>query len=80
MIGARIVEDRSLVNMVEDWSLVRSPGRARRRRRLGHPQNIIIRAVPKTEVFSIDGGRTLVMHPEVATALRAATRAEANCP
>jgi hypothetical protein len=26
--------------LAEDWSQVRSPGRARRRRKQGHPQNI----------------------------------------
>jgi hypothetical protein len=26
-----------------------------------------MRAVPKSEVYSLDGGRTLVMHPEIAT-------------
>lgn len=28
-----------------------------------------MRAVPKSEVYSLDGGRTLVMHPEIARKL-----------
>ena len=65
-LGARIIEDRNLVDAVEDWSRVRSPSRARRRRKRGFPQNIVFRQVPKKEVYSLDGGRTLVMHPDIA--------------
>lgn len=68
--GVRIIEDINLVDMTEDWSRVRSPGRARRRRRYGYPQNIKIIAVPKEDAYSIDGGRTLIMHPEMARQLR----------
>jgi hypothetical protein len=53
MIGVRIIEDRSLVDYVEDWSKVRSPARARRRRKLGFPQNITTRATAKQTVYSI---------------------------
>lgn len=67
--GMRIIEDRSLVDTVEDWSQVRSPSRARRRRKLGHPQRIVFRQVPKEEVYVIEG-RTMVMHPETARKLR----------
>lgn len=62
--GLRIIRDINLTDHVEDWSRVRSPGRARRRRKLGHPQNIVYRLVPKKDVFRI--GDTLVMHPEIA--------------
>jgi hypothetical protein len=68
--GVRIIEDMKLVDMVEDWSRVRSPSRAERRRRHGHHQNIVIRAVPKKEGYSIDGGRTIIMHPETARLFR----------
>ncbi len=62
----RIVEDATLVDTVEDWSRVRSPARARRRRKRGFRQNITFRSVPKTDCYLIDGGRTLVIHPETA--------------
>lgn len=68
--GITIVERLDMVDLVEDWSRVRSPGRARRRRRK-HPQNIRTIAVPKREAIAIDGGRTLIMHPEMARQLRA---------
>jgi hypothetical protein len=43
-IGAlRIIDAESVGDPYEDWSQVRSPGRAARRRRLGHPQRIVIR-------------------------------------
>lgn len=64
--GTRIIEDASLVDIIEDWSKVRSPSRARRRRKRGFRQNITLRQVPKKDVFSLDGGRTIVMHPEIA--------------
>jgi hypothetical protein len=66
----RIIENINLVDTVEDWSRVRSPARARRRRKRGFPQNIVYRQVPKKEAYSIDGGRTVVMHPETARAFR----------
>lgn len=71
----RIIEDDKMVDSVEDWSRVRSPGRAARRRRQGHRQNIVITGKPKTHAISMDGGRTLIMHPEMARQLRAATKA-----
>lgn len=74
--GMRVIEDATLVDAYEDWSLVRSPGRARRRRKKGCRQNIIIRAKPK-EVGYIIGNTTIVMHPEMADLLRRHIR-EAN--
>jgi hypothetical protein len=67
--STRIVEDASLVDTIEDWSGVRSPGRASRRRKLGHRQNITLKSVPRQEVYFLDGGRTMVVHPEVARAI-----------
>ena len=66
----RTIEDASLVDLTEDWSNVRSPDRARRRRRYGYRQNIKIVSAPKKEAFSIDGGRTVIMHPSMADELR----------
>lgn len=64
--GIRIIEDWKMTDAVEDWSRVRSPSRAERRRRQGHRQNIRTTLVPKPDAVSIDGGRTFVMHPETA--------------
>jgi hypothetical protein len=67
--GMRIIEDRTLVDVVEDWSRVRSPSRARRRRKLGHPQRIYSREVPREDVYVVEG-HTMIMHPEAARKLR----------
>lgn len=68
--GMRIIRDINMTDTIEDWSRVRSPGRARRRRKLGHPQNIVWREVPKKDLFKI--GDTFVGHPETVKALSAA--------
>lgn len=65
--GMRIIQDRYMVDMVEDWSRVRSPARAARRRKRGFRQNIDYREVPKPDAFRV--GNTLVMHPETAKVL-----------
>ncbi len=39
--GVRIIESVHLADPYEDWSRVRSPGRARRRMRQGHRQNVV---------------------------------------
>ena len=70
MSGVRIIESLLMVDTVEDWTNVRSPSRAERRRRYGHRQNIVVRNVPKKEAISLDGGRTLTMHPEMARLFR----------
>jgi hypothetical protein len=67
--ASRIVEDASLVDYVEDWSKVRSPSRARRRLKRGIRKSLPMKAVPNKTVYSIDNGRVLVMHPEVARAM-----------
>ena len=56
----------------EDWSRVRSPGRARRRRRRGFRQNIVIPQLPDPKIYEV--GQRLIMHPEMARKLRAAIR------
>lgn len=73
--GLRILESDHMVDQVEDWSQVRSPARAERRRRRGFPQRIRIVEKPKQEVLRI--GDTLVMHPAIARELRAAIDAQA---
>lgn len=72
------VEDPYLEDVVEDWSGVRSHGRARRRRRLGHPQRIKIQRVPKPEVYACGSlrGTTFVGHPETIRKLKEHLRAQ----
>lgn len=60
--GMPVFTDQTLVNAIEDWSGVRAPSRARRRRKYGHPQNIQIRHVPKPDVYVFNG--TIIGHPE----------------
>ncbi len=58
-----IVDDIAMSKTVEDWSRVRSKGRAARRRKRGFRQNIDFRVVPKMEVFRF--GDRLVMHSQM---------------
>lgn len=66
----KIVESLLMVEKVEDWSKVRSPSRARRRLCQGHPQNIVVRHVPRKDAITMDGGITYHMHPETARECR----------
>jgi hypothetical protein len=65
--GLQIIEDPNMVTPYEDWSQVRSPSRAARRRHK-HPQRIVTRYRPMETAYRI-GGR-IVMHPELARLLR----------
>lgn len=67
----KVVADARLVDHVEDWSDVRSPGRARRRR-AKHRQRIRYVAVPKREVYIVHGN-TLVAHPAMIEELKRQT-------
>jgi hypothetical protein len=60
--GMRLLADKTMVNVVEDWSKVRSPSRAARRRKMGHRQRITYREVPKPEFYVIEN-HTIVAHP-----------------
>lgn len=75
--GMRIIEDAGLVDLTEDWSRVRSPSRAERRRRQGHRQNIVVTATPKQEAYV--NGRVIVMHPAMAAQLRAQVPRRDGC-
>lgn len=66
--GMRIIEDASLTDPYEDWSRVRSPGRARRRMKRGHRQNVVIRYRPMEVAYRV--GNAFVMHPAMADLLR----------
>lgn len=70
-MGTRIVEDASLTVLSEDWSRVRSPARAKRRRKAGHPQRIRVVTVPNPDAFQM--GDQIFMHPDTARLFRAAT-------
>lgn len=60
-----------VVGPFEDWSQVRSPGRARRRRARGHPQRICIYYRPDPSLWICANG-VVVGHPDtVAHALKA---------
>lgn len=64
-LSVKIVESVYMTEVIEDWTRVRSPSRAKRRMRYGHRQNIQYHTVPRRDVISLDGGRTLVCHPAV---------------
>ncbi len=68
--GVNIYESIHLTIQVEDWSDVRSPGRARRRR-AKHRQNIVIRRDPDPNAYQMPDGR-IHMHPVTARKFRLA--------
>jgi hypothetical protein len=65
----RIVESLHCVRFVEDWSRVRSPGRAARRRHK-HRQNIVVTQVPLEHGLVLPNG-DVHLHPTLARAVRA---------
>lgn len=70
IMGVQIVEDANMVEVVgEDWSNVRSPPRARRRR-LKHRQNILPLYAPLQRYYNI--GNRIYCHPVMAAKLMAA--------
>lgn len=78
--GIRIVTDGNLVIRTEDWSRVRSPSRAKRRLKRGFSQNIMYRVKPDTKAYTLDGGKTYIMHPEAFEALKIAAATEVLPP
>ena len=73
LAGVRIIESPFLTETFEDWSNVRSHGRARRRMKQGHPQRVRHIQVPSKTAYYTAAG--IVMHPEMAAALRARAQA-----
>lgn len=72
--GLKIISSPEMVDgPFEDWSRVRSPGRARRRRHK-HRQNIRLYYTPKPEFIRLPNG-TLVGHPAMVAKLRKAAEA-----
>jgi hypothetical protein len=71
MTGSRIMECPYMTETVADFSECRSPSRARRRHtRGGYSKHIKYVSTPMRKIVSMDGGRTLAMHPEMARRLR----------
>lgn len=68
----RFVEnDHLTIGPFEDWSQVRSPGRAARRRKQGHPQRIRFYYKPDPKLLKLPDG-TVVGHPVTLQVLRQA--------
>ena len=72
----QIRESYALTDTVEDWSGVRAPSRAIRRRKRGFRQNIRFIQVPKPDGYMIDG--VLWTHPVTLARARLALRKEAE--
>ena len=64
-----IVDDVVMSEEVEDWSDVRSPSRAARRRKRGFPQRIRMIRVAKRHGLNI--GDRVIIHSETLALLRA---------
>ncbi len=72
--GLRIFECPEMVVYVgEDWSRVRSPGRARRRRKK-HPQNIVALYEPDGRYLIDERRGAIYCHPAMARKLYIAAR------
>jgi hypothetical protein len=68
-MGLKIVENPWMTKTIEDWSRVRSPSRARRRR-WKHKQNIVTRTVPDKNFYMT--ADTVICHPAMVCELRKA--------
>lgn len=58
--GLDVIVTPLATKRVEDWSGVRSPGRARRRRKRGFRQNIVVTELPAA--YQVAG--KLIVHPD----------------
>lgn len=61
--GLRIIDSEVIGDPYEDWSGVRSHGRAARRRKLGHPQRIVTRYRANGKVLHDRVRDVIYMHP-----------------
>ena len=77
--GIRIVDAEAVGDAYEDWSAVRSPGRARRRR-AKHPQRIITRYRANGNCLHDKVNSVIYMHPHDRMRLDAVMRARACTP
>lgn len=63
LAGIRVITNDSIGDPYEDWSGVRSPGRARRRRAKGHPQRIVVRYRSNGQFYHDRLHNAIVCHP-----------------
>lgn len=77
LFGLRIVESPMVGEAYQDWTGVRSHGRARRRLKQGHPQNIVTRYRANGECLHDKARGIVYMHPADASRFRATIRNEA---
>ena len=67
--GVKIVVNEALTESYVDWSMCRSPARARRRLDQGYKQRVEIKERPKREVVDFTDPETKdrywIMHPEI---------------
>lgn len=73
--GIRIFDTEIVGDPYEDWSGVRSRGRADRRLKLGHPQRIVTRYRANGKCIHDKANNVIYMHPIDRIRLEAATRA-----
>lgn len=66
-----LVADPKLIVEVEDWSKVRSPSRAKRRQKKGHPQNVVRLTAPDPRVYFSPDRSSLHAHPSTLARVRA---------
>lgn len=66
--GLDIFENELLTITVEDWSNVRSPSRAKRRRKRGFPQRVKTEVRPDPKAYRI--GSRIYMHPAMLRIMR----------
>ncbi len=62
--GLRLIASKYVGDQYEDWSQVRSHGRAARRRKLGHPQRIVIRYKPNGKYLHDVVNHCIIAHPD----------------
>jgi len=61
--GIRVITNSAVGDPYEDWSGVRSPSRARRRRAKGHPQRIVVRYRANGKFYHDRLHNTIICHP-----------------
>ena len=62
--GIRVITNDAVGDPYEDWSGVRSPGRARRRRAGGHPQRIVVRYRANGQFYHDRLHNAIICHPD----------------
>lgn len=78
--GMRIVETDMVGDAWQDWSGVRSPSRARRRLRQGHPQRIVTRYRANGTYMHDQINGVIYAHPHDVVRLRQALAAQSTHP